>query len=275
MNTSTIRNGSPITFFILVFALSVPFSLAGTMTGLELLPGLPISSLVVNFCPLAAALILVYRENRTAGITGLLQRSFDFKRIKVKTWYVPIFLLMPAVMILSYGVARSMGIPVPAPQFPILAPLVMFPVFYIAALGEELGWMGYSIDLLQNRFNALQAGILLGLPWAAWHIIPVVQVGRSPVWIAGQILVWLSSRVIIVWLYNNTGKSVFAAATFHAMMNVTWQLFPVNGSFYDPRILGPIVALAAVIVTFLWGSKTLAQYRYARPNADVHLNPTN
>jgi CAAX protease family protein len=263
MNTGTLTNKSPFTFILLVFALSIPFSLAGTMIRLELLPGLPLSSLIVTFCPLIAALILVYRENKTAGVTELLKRPFDYKRIRAKVWYTPVVLLMPGVMVLSYGLMRWMGSPVPATQFPFLAPLVMFVVFFIASLGEELGWMGYAIDPMQDRLNALQASILLGLAWAAWHIIPVVQHGRSPAWIAWQCLFWVASRVLFVWLYNNTGKSVFAVTVYHAMLNVTWQLFPINGSFYDPHITGLIVACAAVIVTFLWGPKTLARYRYA------------
>jgi uncharacterized protein len=214
-----------------------------------------------------AALIIVYRENKTVEVTELLKRSFDYKRIRAKVWYAPVILLMPGVMVLSYGLMRWMGSPIPAPQFPVLAPLVMFLVFFIASLREELGWMGYAIDPIQDRLNALQASILLGLAWAAWHIIPVVQLGRSPAWISWQCLFWVASRVLFVWLYNNTGRSVFAASVYHSMLNVTWQLFPINGSFYDPRITGLIVAFAAVIVIFLWGPKTLAQFRYARSKA--------
>ncbi len=263
MNTSTSTNKSPLKFFILVFALSIPFSLLGTVTELQLLPGLPVSALVVTFCPLMAALILVYRENKFAGMIGLLKRSFDYKRIKAKVWFVPVVLLMPVVMALEFGLLHLMGSPIPVPQFSVLTALAMFLVAFIAALGEEVGWMGYAIDPMQDWSNALQASILLGLAWAVWHFIPLMQAGRSPVWIAWWSLATVMQRVLIVWLYNNTGKSVFVTAIYHAMMNVTWQLFPINGSFYDPRITGLIVAFAAVIVTFLWGAKTLAQYRFA------------
>ncbi|MEP7288205.1 MAG: hypothetical protein ABI947_20830 [Chloroflexota bacterium] len=61
--------------------------------------------------------------------------------------------------------------------------------------------------------------------------------------------------MIIVWLYNNTGKSVFAAALFHMMINVTWQLFPVNGSYFDPRIASSLLALVAVII-IVWRKGT-------------------
>ena len=36
-------------------------------------------------------------------------------------------------------------------------------------------------------------------------------------------------RVLIVWLYNNTGKCVLAAALFHATVNMAYMFFPVYG----------------------------------------------
>jgi hypothetical protein len=57
---------------------------------------LPVGALVL-VCPMIAALILVYRENGSDGVKQLLKRAFDFKRIKGKIWYVPIFFLMPGI----------------------------------------------------------------------------------------------------------------------------------------------------------------------------------
>ncbi len=259
-NTVASRSRSPLKFFLLVFALSIPFWLAGAVTTYQLLPGLPVSSLMF-FCPATAALIFVYRENKTAGETELLQRSFDFKRIRAKIWYAPIILLMPGVMVLSYGLMRLTGVPIPTPQFALLAALGMSLAFFIAAVGEELGWSGYVIDPMQYRWGALQASMLLGLVWASWHLVPYLQAHRSLAWIAWQCLFTVTARVLIVWLYNNTGKSVFAAALFHTTINVSWQLFPIHGSYYAPRITGLIVTFAAAIVAILWGPRTLARYR--------------
>jgi membrane protease YdiL (CAAX protease family) len=52
----------------------------------------------------------------------------------------------------------------------------------------------------------------------------------------------------MTWLYIHSGKSVFAAAVFHAMINLSWQLFPNNGSFYDPRVFGLITLGFATIL---------------------------
>jgi len=156
---------------------------------------------------------------------------------------------------------RLVRLPLPAPKFPGLTALVIFLVFLIAGLGEEVGWSGYIIDPMQDRWNALQASILLGLVCATWHIVPFAQAGRSPTWIAWQCLNLVAMRVLLVWLFNNTGKSVFAAALCHAMVNVSWQLFPNYGSHYDPRITGLITAFAAVTVTVIWGPRTLTRNR--------------
>jgi hypothetical protein len=45
-------------------------------------------------------------------------------------------------------------------------------------------------------------------------------------------------RLIINWLYNTTGKSLFAAALFHAT---------------DPRVTGAITAFVSAAVITVWG----------------------
>ena len=223
------RNRSPLTFFALVLGLSIPFWLLGAATDLHLMPGLPVSALMA-FCPMVAALILVHRERRTAGVTELLRRSFDFKRIKSKRWYTPIFLLMAGVNVAVYALMRWMDMPLPAPQIGVLATPLMFLAFFAGALGEELGWSGYATGPMQERWNALQTGVILGLVSVVWHLVPLLLIGRSPTWIAWWCLYAVAARILIVWLYNNTGQSVFAVALFHATLNLTWMLFPVNGS---------------------------------------------
>lgn len=247
---------SPLLFFLLVFALSLPFWVAGAVTSSQLLPALPVSALMF-VCPMTAAALLVYRENKSVGVKDLLKRAFDFKRVKAQIWYVPLLLLMPCIMLLSYGVLRSMGVPVPVPPFSVGTILALFVAFFLGALFEELGWSGYAIETLQERFSALGGALLLGVVWTVWHYVPLLEAHRSLAFIAWWSLGTVATRVIIVWLYNNTGKSVFAAALFHTMVNLTWQLFPINGSYYDPRVTGLITAIVAVVVVIVWGPRTL------------------
>ena len=245
-----------MTFFSLVIGLSIPFWLLGAATDLQLMPGLSVSALM-GFNPMVAALILIYRDKGAAGAWSLLSRSFDFRRIKSKRWLVQTLLLMPAVSLMVYGVMRWTNMPVPPAQFQLVPALLMFVAFFIGALGEELGWSGYALEPMQDRWGALGAGMLLGLVGIAWHLIPLISIGRSPSWIAWWCLYALTFRIFIVWIYNNTGKSVFAAALFHATLNLAYLLFPVDGSHFDMRIASMVMTCIALVVIGVWGSKTL------------------
>jgi CAAX protease family protein len=249
---------SRLGFFLLAFVLAIPFWLLGATTGLELLPGLPVAALMV-VCPVTAAAILTYREKGGVGVAALLKRSFDFRRIRAKAWYVPVLLLMPGVMALSFAAMRLAGVPVPAPQISLGPVLALCVVFFVGALGEELGWSGYAIDPMQDRWGAVPAAVALGLVWAVYHYVGLAQAHRSFEWVAWWSLGTVAVRVIMVWLYDNTGRSVFAVALFHMTQNTTWQLFPVHGSYFDPRITGSILALMAVGVSAVWGPRTLTR----------------
>jgi uncharacterized protein len=63
---------------------------------------------------------------------------------------------------------------------------------------------------MQERLGALGAGLALGTAWAAWPVIPYIQAHNSISWIAWQCLATVGLRVLIVWIFNNTSKSVFA-----------------------------------------------------------------
>jgi membrane protease YdiL (CAAX protease family) len=269
MNTGASFKRSPLKFFLLVFIISAPFRLMDDMAEQKLpLPfNLPVGALVL-VCPMIAALILVYTENGSDGAKQLLKKSFDFKRIKSKVWYIPIFFLMPCIIVLEYGLMKLMGISIPNFQFPVLMVPAFFVLFFIGGIGEEIGWTGYVTDPLQDRWSALEASIILGAVWTVWHITPWLQAQYTPIWVAGQCANSIVLRVLIVWIYNNTGKSLFAAIAFHAMSNVSeLVMFPIYGSYFDPVIAFILMAVTAAIVVFLWGSRTLAQYRYARSAA--------
>jgi hypothetical protein len=87
-----LMNRSPLKFFLLVFALSIPFWLIQPRDW-------PISASVG--VPLMAALILVYREEgRGRGVRRILSRVFDQWRIRKRIWYVPMIFLMPLLYLL-------------------------------------------------------------------------------------------------------------------------------------------------------------------------------
>jgi membrane protease YdiL (CAAX protease family) len=244
------RHRSPLAFFLLVFALSLPFLILGAVRPRELLPGLPVAALMV-VCPALAASLVVYREQDGHAVAALLRRAADAGRIP-PLWYLPILLLMPCLTLLVYGWMRMAKAPLPEPSVPLTGAAGLFLVFFVSAVGEEVGWTGYVLDPLQDRAGALTAALVIGLVWAAWHIIPLVQAHRATPWIAWWGLGTVGSRILMVWLYDNGGRSVFGASLYHAISNLCWQLFPNAGSHYDPRRTAILILLAAAVVSLAW-----------------------
>ena len=263
----SIQHTLPLRYFLLVFIISVPFWLIGALPEDALRQlitiNLPISSLMF-VCPVIAAALLVYWQQGKAGVQQLLKKTFDYRNITNKLWYVAIISLVPFILVLSYIFMRLMNIPLPDVEIQFLIIAIFFVVFFVSAAGEELGWQGYAFEPMQDRWGALRAAIILGIIWAVWHIVPYIQAERSASWIFWHCLSSVAMRVLIVWIYNNTGKSVFSAIMYHAMINVSIFLFPNLGSHYDPVVTAVITWIIAGVVIFVWGPRTLAQYRYAQ-----------
>lgn len=260
---------SPLKFFILVYALSIPLWTINVIFPIKLpVDNLPVTDIVATFTPMIAASILVYQDEKLLGVKNLLKRAFDYRRITKKVWYVPIIILIPFIYVLTYVIMYLVGLPVPTVwNPPILTPL-LFIAFFFAAAGEELGYTGYVTDPMQARYTALTTSIIIGLIHGVWHFPSEISIGQSLgliIW--GGVILAVSFRILTVWLYNNTGKSVFAAILFHAVTNTGRSIFPGSRSTFelgDGAIGYGFIAIVAVIVVFLWGSKTLARFKYTR-----------
>lgn len=271
MNASASSKRSPLLFFTLVFALSIPFWVLNIIFPMNLpVDNLPVTDIGATFVPLIAASILTYREDKLQGVRKLWKRAFDYKRIKQKIWYIPIIFLMPLLYVLTYWTMRLVGLPVPREwHIPLATPLI-FIGFFLAAAGEELGYTGYVTDPMQARYSALTASLIMGLIHAVWHYPSMIQIDQTPGLMFWGTLLTISFRVLTVWLYNNTGNSVLAAILFHAVTNTGRSVFPGGRSTYelgDAAVGYAIITITAVIMVFLWGPKTLARFRYARSEA--------
>lgn len=234
-------------FFGLTLLLTTPFYVISAVSGIQLMPGLPVAALAV-ICPAAAAILLSWRPGGMAAGSLLLMQTLDFRRIKPRAWWLPILFFSPAVSAASFLILLGNGSGIPDPQISILAIVALFAVFLVAALSEELGWTGFALNPLQERLGALPAALLIGGVSAVWHYPALLDAHRSVGWIAWWTLGTMAMRLLMVWLFNKTGGSVFAVAMVHAVSNLCWQLFPIQGSWFDPRLNGLIMGVVALIV---------------------------
>jgi membrane protease YdiL (CAAX protease family) len=228
-----------------VFLLSVPFWVVSGFTTVTLPAQLPLSAVMV-VVPLGVAVAFAGREQGSRGVGRLLRCLLDPRGVRPRSWFWPALLSMPAATLVAYGVMRWTGRPLPPPEISAVTVVAAVAVFLVAAAAEEAVWTCRVTDPLQRRWGTVTAGLLVGGAWALWHLPGYLEV-RSPAWTAWQCVVTIAARVLIVWMYERSGRSGLTAVLLHASSNVAYVAFPIAGSHYDPAYLAPVLVLAALV----------------------------
>jgi membrane protease YdiL (CAAX protease family) len=260
MNTPEPGKTHPLAFFILVTALSAPWWILGAFSGASPLPdNIPLTDIGATLSPAIAACVLIYIESGRTGLRDLLKRLLDYGRIRTRGPLILSFLLMPGLYVITYAVLRIAGLSVSDHitfSFSLLAALAMFSV---AAAVEELGYTAYATDALQKRFTPLATGLLIGVPWALWHLPSMIKMGQTSPLIVWGLLGTVAFRVITVWLYDLAGCSLFAVILAHAVGTTARTAFPGGRQGYEVAsgsISYAIIIIAALGVSLFWGRST-------------------
>lgn len=243
-------------FFLIFYGLSIPLLIIERFVNIKGLP-LDIAAMVIFavFTPLTAACILVRKQEGKDAVKKLLQRIFDCPRIR-KIWYAPIIFLPFIIYFLIYVVMQWMQLPRPINLYiPSQTMPLLFVLFFLGAIAEEVGYMGYAVAPILQRWNALSTALLIGLPWALWHHTSIIKQRYHATGIAWATIGTIAIKVLIVRIYDHTKKSVFACIFFHTLFNLDRILLPKDAT-HNPLIDYPavhysIIAIIAVIVNFL------------------------
>lgn len=193
------------------------------------------------------------------GMRDLARRSFRW-RVGLQ-WYFVALLGLPIAVVLCasviYGLAPLMA---QADEWPVLFTLILPDLLLrivLLNLAEEIGWTGFFQARLQDGYGPLKAVVMTEIPFALWHV-PFVLVdtgGQIPlalVMLGVFAIAQLFGRIVIMWLYNNTHRSVLLVGLFHAAHNTTVNRFAAQ-VISGPAINGfliteGIVAVAAVLL---------------------------
>lgn len=204
--------------------------------------------------PLIGALAAALVRGGGRGVWVLFRRA---GRIGIGwRWYAVVFLTFPVLIGGSALLAGLAGAPAFAGEVwtqPIAIPVAFV---YILLLGgplqEEFGWRGTLLDPMQDRLGGLGASLVVGMVWALWHV-PLFLFPNDaapyygkPFW--GLLVTLVTISVLFTWVWNRTGRSVWAVLVFHTMFNLSHWLFPALESDLAGQILFAAQFLAAGLV---------------------------
>ena len=269
--SSTLR--SLIVFFALAFGISWMVWIPTALASYELLTfqfDPTLSGLLGAFGPCFAAIITIAIFEGRAGFGALFKRLCTW-RVGIQ-WYLFVLLWTPAFSLAKTGLAVLFGSPAPdfsQPPFIQLYPIpdeikstipfiAFLPMVFIQQLlisspmGEEPGWRGFALPVMQSRMNNLSASLVLGFLWGIWHL-PLWMTRGHPlqgVFPGWEILNAMATATLFTWVYNNTNGSLLLAMLFHTSLNIT-------GLFIASADIHPLVNLALV-----WGTMVLIVSRF-------------
>jgi membrane protease YdiL (CAAX protease family) len=257
---SFIKSHPVLTFYALAFAISWgglllvvggPGAMPGTAEQVERL--LPLAMLIWLAGPSVTGLLLTGLADGRAGWRDLLTRMARW-RVGAR-WYAVALLTAP----LLYG-AVLLALSLFSPEFlpGILTTgdktgLLLFGIMWGLIGGgflEELGWTGFAVPRLRRRYGVLTTGLIVGVLWGAVHFSVIFWMSGSTIGaippaffltirgfdlLVGSLVAY---RVLMVWVYDRTGGSLFVAMLMHATLTASML------------ILGPVALSGAPFLTY-------------------------
>lgn len=254
------RRSPILTYIVLVYVLPLPILLLRFFD-------LPFEPLLIyaSWTPNIAAFLVLGLVLREPGGIRKLIAAWGKWRVGAR-WYAaalsPLF-----VAFLTAGILRLLGGATTGPQRPVVVQLLSFLVLSIVtgAMGEELGWRGFLLPRLQQRFNALTSSLTVGVIWAIWHaplwLLPGYGWDTIPYW--SFALGAISSSVLFTWVLNNTGGSLVMASLMHLTLNYGLGAAGILGFVPSPgdywMVASMLYTLYAAVVVLFAGPKHLSR----------------
>lgn len=263
--TRWIKAHDLLTYFILTFLITFGCWFIGILTNEPTLFDLGL------WGPAISAILTLMVAQGKPGIKELFSRILLW-RVPIR-WYLLIIFGWPAISILAALIHAQITDQPLVIRWDNWSGLQTW-LFSAIVLGfwacEEIGWRGYALPRLLDRWNALSSSIILGILWALWHLPYYLGAnGINPEFYALPIFT-ISASVLMTWVFKHTQGSIFVATFFHFWINIYDALQADKLTLADPggedMILYLLMAAAAVLVVVLYGYRNLTrEQKSAKP----------
>jgi len=199
--------------------------------------------LLAVYAPGLSGIILVWHYYGLKGLGNFFRRLLIW-RAPIQ-WWLFLLLGIPAIIYTAAAIKGTISSPFPFTPWTMVFP-ALIQYLLLGPLGEEFGWRGLALPLLQRRFSPFWASIILGVVWAVWHA-PAFAMSGTPqsAWSFGPFFLGLIAiTVIMTPLFNASGGSLLIATLYH--LNIMNPIFP-DAQPWDSYLL----AIVAAVIVFL------------------------
>ncbi len=255
-----IRAHDLLTYFILTFLLVFGGWFLAILSGIDALFDFGL------WGPALSALLIIAVTRGKPGLKDLFRR-LRLWRVPAR-WYLVILFGWPAISILAALLhAQITNQPITIDWSSWSGTLTWLSSALILGLWacEEIGWRGFALPRLLNRWNALFSSIVLGIVWACWHLPYYAGPnGISPDFYALPIFT-VSVSILMTWVFVHTRGSILVAIFFHFWINVYSGIQSDKLPLADPGgetiVQYLLLAATAIFVVVQYGYQSLSRDR--------------
>jgi len=135
--------------------------------------------------------------------------------------------------------------------------------------GEELGWRGFALPKLLDKFNPIVSSLILALPWIFWHApLALFQDWRGNIpienFLLNYILLIVPLALIFTWFFQKTKGSILLAIIFHRSFNITFNSY--SSALHLDEKAGNILLDKTIIALWIIAGVLVIFYLYKIKN---------
>jgi len=241
-----------------VIALSSPYGMPRTTEEFERVWTIVVLPYFLGPC--LSGIILTYIVYGRKGISELRSQLLNW-RVEPR-WYaialltVP-FLVVPLLLVFSQiSPVFLPGIITTSDKASLIISGIISGLIF-GGLMEELGWTGFAVPTLRQRYSVIATGVIVGVLWGVWHfpvkILISGALGLSPflaVDLLTAVMNLTAHRILLVWVYDRT-KSLLIAMLMHASLTANTLSILAPSATGMPLVIYNIVAAAAAWLVVL------------------------
>lgn len=206
--------------------------------------------------PTISATILTLARKGWSDLVALYARLVRW-RFGVQ-WYALVLIGIPVLGWLASQVTGAD--PLKQTSNPIQFIWLLFYLLITGPLGEELGWRGFALPRLLERFNPFIASLILGAIWGVWHLPSFFLAGMVQARLSLPIFVLFAPclSILVTWAFQHAGGSVLITVLIHYMVNFSASILGV-----PLPAIAVVMLVAAVLVLAL--DKGFGWFQKAQP----------
>ena len=93
---------------------------------------------------------------------------------------------------------------------------------------EELGWRGYILDPIEERPGPWLGNLVLGVPWAVWHLPLFFIPGTTEIYMSFPAFMLMTTGYswFYSWVRQASRKRALAGLYVHGLANAVVPVFP-------------------------------------------------